>query len=279
MCLIAFTLGQSRHFPLVLAANRDEFFNRPTRPMDWWRTHAGKPVLAGKDERSGGTWLAVTPDGRVTAVTNVRESHTETAHRSRGELPLQALTSGREAMIASLADTAVDYAGFNLICLNTNQGWYYSNRDAHPGRRLFRGSYGLSNHLLQTPWPKLLRLRQSVSEQVAAAGTNAQALHHQLITLLQDPTPAPDDLLPDTGVGLETERFLSSPFITGTDYGTRATTVVTVDNSGYIRVSEQSWGPLAEKGEHRHFGWQRQPPGSDIIPEKFCHPTGGPDGR
>jgi len=279
MCLIAFTLGQNRHFPLVLAANRDEFFDRPTRAMDWWQTGAGTPVLAGQDLKSGGTWLAISADGRISAVTNVREGAGVTGHRSRGELPLLALEESRQDLFRTLAGTAGDYAGFNLLCLDSGSGWYYSNRDAHPGRNIFRGSFGLSNHLLQTPWPKLLRLRQSVTDVVGTANADAPALHERLVSLLQDPTPAPDHLLPDTGVGRDTERFLSSPFITGTDYGTRATTVITVDSTGYIRVSEQSWGPMAEKGECRQFGWQRQSARSGIIAEKFCHPTGGPDGR
>jgi uncharacterized protein with NRDE domain len=257
MCLIAFTLGQNPHFPLVLAANRDEVFNRPTRAMDWWRTDDGTRILAGKDLRSNGTWLAITEDGRVSAVTNVREGMTDTAERSRGELPLRALIEPRHQLFQSLNNHASQYAGFNLIQLNAESGWYYSNRDAHPGRSIYQGAFGLSNHLLETPWPKLLRLRQALARTVTTADNNAEKLHRELIELLQDPTPAPDHLLPDTGVGLDTERLLSSPFITGEHYGTRATTVFTISAEGQIRVTEQSWGPMAEKAECRQFGWQR----------------------
>ncbi|MDY6814870.1 MAG: NRDE family protein [Pseudomonadota bacterium] len=257
MCLIAFALGQNYHFPLVVAANRDEFFHRPSAPMDWWTTDSGQRVLAGRDLQSGGTWLAVTRDGRISAVTNVREGSPEAGRTTRGELPLRALAEPGADLFRDLGDNPDRYAGFNLISLGTDGGWYYSNRDAHPGRSIHRGVYGLSNHLLQTPWPKLLRLRESVGEAVSMAGADADCLHQRLITLLQDPTPAPDHLLPDTGVGLATERFLSSPFIVGEDYGTRATTIVTVAGNGEIRVTEQSWGPLASKGDCRHFGWQR----------------------
>lgn len=257
MCLIAFALGQNPHFPLVVAANRDEFFRRPTAAMDWWTTESGTRVLAGRDLLSGGTWLAVNADGEVSAVTNVREGTPETGRISRGELPLRALTESREQLEGYLLDKADQFSGFNLVRLSTESGWYFSNRDAHPGRHVHRGVYGLSNHLLQTPWPKLLRLRESAGEIIGAAGQNAEKLHNDLIPLLQDSTPAPDHLLPDTGVGLETERFLSSPFIVGTDYGTRATTVVTVSAGGEIQVTEQSWGPDAEPGERRHFHWQR----------------------
>ncbi|GAA0848762.1 NRDE family protein [Marinobacter szutsaonensis] len=257
MCLIAFALGQNRHFPLVVAANRDEFFRRPTAPMDWWAADSGQRVLAGRDLQSGGTWLAVTEDGRISAVTNVREGSPEAGRTTRGELPLRALEEPGAELFGDLSDDPDRYSGFNLIRLGTDGGWYYSNRDAHPGRGVPRGVYGLSNHLLQTPWPKLLRLRESVGETVSMAGADADGLHQRLITLLQDSTPAPDHLLPDTGVGLATERFLSSPFIVGEDYGTRATTIVTVASNGQVRVTEQSWGPLASKGGCRHFDWQR----------------------
>jgi len=257
MCLIAFSLGQNSHFPLVVAANRDEFFHRPTAAMDWWSTDTGARVLAGRDLQSGGTWLAVSAGGEVSAVTNVREGTPETGRISRGELPLRALTASRDQLESYLHDNADQFSGFNLVQLTTRDGWYFSNRDAHPGRHIHRGVYGLSNHLLQTPWPKLVRLREAVGAVVAMAGNEAGTLHDELLTLLQDTTPAPDRLLPDTGVSIETERFLSSPFIVGEDYGTRATTIVSVSGSGEIRVTEQNWGPDAQAGERRHFHWQR----------------------
>jgi uncharacterized protein with NRDE domain len=257
MCLIAFALGQNTHFPLVLAANRDEFYGRPTAGMQWWTTDQGTEILAGRDLQSGGTWLAISRDGRVTAVTNVREIATETGYRSRGELPLRALQEPLPGLQASLRDEAEHYAGFNLTMLTDTSGWYYSNRDQYPGRHIHRGLYGLSNHLLQTPWPKLQRLRQNLGETVTAANSDAKTLHAKLITLLQDTTPAPDHLLPNTGIPREMERFLSSPFIAGDNYGTRATTIVSVSSSGSISVSEQSWEPGTKCGEHRYFNWQR----------------------
>lgn len=257
MCLIAFSLGQSAHFPLVVAANRDEFFRRPTAPLEWWTTEAGERVLSGRDLQSGGTWLAVSPEGQVTAVTNVREGTPETGHASRGELPLRALREPESRLLDSLRSTSARYAGFNLVSLSDTAGWYFSNRDAHPGRTIYRGVYGLSNHLLQTPWPKLLRLREAVGRTVASARHNTADLHQNLTRLLQDTTPAPDHMLPDTGVHRETERFLSSPFITGTEYGTRATTIVSVSRTGEIMVTEQSWAPESRPGEFREFHWQR----------------------
>ncbi|MBJ6138407.1 NRDE family protein [Marinobacter litoralis] len=257
MCTIVFAIGQSRQHPLVVAANRDEFYRRPTAAMDWWAADNGQEVLAGRDLESGGTWLAVSPDGRVTAVTNVREGSPEAGRCSRGELPLNALSLPYSELKEALASEPGRYAGFNLVSLSPDSGWYYSNRDAHPGRQVFRGIYGLSNHLLQTPWPKLLRLRSAVGQSIDTAHADTKALHSELISVLQDTTPAPDSQLPDTGVGLDTERFLSSPFISGEHYGTRATTVVTLSADGEVQVTEQSWGPFARKLETREFRWQR----------------------
>ena len=169
-----------------------------------------------------------------------------------------ALADNSDTLAARLQTRKSDYSGFNLVRLSGHSGWYYSNRDAHPGRHVHRGTYGLSNHLLQTPWPKLLRLRNSVTDLLEGASADrTDDLHHDLIERLQDTAPAPDHELPDTGIGKDTERFLSSPFIIGSDYGTRATTVVTVSAVGEVRVTEQCWGPEGKKEGSRHFCWQR----------------------
>lgn len=262
MCLILFALDQHPDFPLVMAANRDEFYRRPTAAMKWW----DKPeVLAGQDLESGGTWLSVTPSGMVTAVTNVREGSGEIGRHSRGELPLMAQDIPPAALHSYLADNSQLYAGFNLIRLEpgagSSSGWYYSNRDAHPGRRLFRGGYGLSNHLLQSPWPKLVRLREQLKLTLAQHATEqTDALHNQLLNLLQDNTPAPDHLLPDTGIDKAFERFLSSPFITSDYYGTRASTIVTVSRTGVVEVTEQTWEPEGVAGPRTRFCWQAAEP-------------------
>ncbi len=254
MCLILFAINRHPHFKLVVAANRDEFFQRPTTAMHWW---PDRNILAGQDQMSGGTWLAITPEGTVSAVTNVREGRPADGRSSRGELPLRALTEPEAHLAASLSRDSERYAGFNLIHLTTDSGWHFSNRDTHPGRYLHRGLYGLSNHLLQSPWPKLVRARQTLHQRLANTDNDADTLHRQLLSALQDPTPAPDDSLPDTGVDLATERFLSSPFIAGDDYGTRASTIVTVDHQGVIQVTEQNWEPGAKTGQRQHFQWQR----------------------
>lgn len=259
MCLIIFSINQSPQFPLVMAANRDEFFRRPTVAMDWWRSDmAGTDILAGKDLQSGGTWLAVSRDGLVTAVTNVRERQEQTAAKSRGELPLLAQKYDSQSLTARLLPEREEYAGFNLVRVSPWAGWYFSNRDAQPGRVIDQGIYGLSNHLLQTPWPKLLKLRTQVDDLLQnSRADQTDQLHSTLIQQLQDTTPAPDERLPDTGVGLETERFLSSPFIKSEEYGTRATTIVSISDTGHIVVTEQSYGPNAQKSDCRQFRWQR----------------------
>ncbi|GGY68341.1 NRDE family protein [Marinobacter zhanjiangensis] len=255
MCLILFAIDQHREYPLVLAANRDEFHDRPTTPMHWWPE---ANLLAGRDERSGGTWLAVSPGGTISAVTNVREGSGEPGRLTRGKLPLMIQQQARQEVRQHLADNGNLYAGFNLIQLRDREGWYYSNRDAHPGRSLHRGTYGLSNHLLQSPWPKLVRLREQMRATLGATDPSApETLHNSLLDQLQDTSPAPDHLLPDTGVGLERERFLSSPFIQSELYGTRASTVVTVARSGEIRVTEQTWLRDAEPDQQQHFCWQQ----------------------
>lgn len=255
MCLILFAINQHRDYPLVLAANRDEFHDRPTTPMHWW---PDTNLLAGRDDRSGGTWLAVSPGGVVSAVTNVREGSGEPGRLTRGKLPLMAQQQPLHEVRQHLADNGNLYGGFNLIQLTCRQGWYYSNRDAHPGRDLYRGTYGVSNHLLQSPWPKLVRLREQLRSTLEASAPGApDVLHQALLDQLQDTSPAPDHLLPDTGIGLKQERFLSSPFIRSELYGTRASTVVTVARSGEIRVTEQTWLRDGAPDQRQHFCWNR----------------------
>lgn len=258
MCLILFAIDQHRDYPLVLAANRDEFYDRPTTPMHWWPDSG---LLAGRDDRSGGTWLAISKGGTISAVTNVREGSGEPGRLTRGKLPLMIQQQPCPEVQQHLADNGNLYAGFNLILASVRDGWYYSNRDAHPGRDLHRGTYGVSNHLLQSPWPKLVRLRESLKGALAESSRDApERLHQQLLEQLQDTSPAADHLLPDTGVGLEQERFLSSPFIRSEFYGTRASTVVTVARSGEVRVTEQTWGRGGTPGDRQHFRWHRRQP-------------------
>lgn len=254
MCLILFAINQHPELPLVVAANRDEYYQRPTDGMHWW--HDGD-ILAGMDRESGGTWLSISRKGEVAAVTNFRDGRPEKAAISRGQLPLWALNQSQTELENTLNQARGELAGFNLIRLNTANGWYFSNRDSHPGRHLHRGAYGLSNHLLQSPWPKLVTMRKRLVELMQHGAQ--PSLHEQLINEMQEATPAPDHYLPDTGVALDVERFLSSPFIKSEHYGTRATTIVTVAATGEIQVTEQCWEQWGKPAERQTFRWQRQP--------------------
>ena len=252
MCLIILALEQHPRFPMILAANRDEFHARPTEAIHWWDD---RRLLGGRDLESGGTWLGVTPDGRVAAVTNYRSGQNERAPRSRGELPLQVLDEpGRgDDMVREIRSRLPDFAGFNLL-FSDGCGWFYtSNRDRAPWRRLYRGIFGLSNHLLQSPWPKVLR--GTTELQRALGHQDATSLHTALLTMLHDDRQAAVGELPHTGVGVEMEKFLSPPFIRGANYGTRASTVVSRDLDGKIRVTEVSYGAYGEIGPTRNFQW------------------------
>ncbi len=255
MCLVLFAYRAHRAYPLVLAANRDEFYHRPTAAMDRW---ADAPsVLAGRDLEAGGTWFGITPSGRLAAVTNVRDPASVRAGApSRGALVSDFLAgrSSPTAYLGRVAEEGDRYNGFNLLVGDPTGLYYYSNRDAGP-RSLEPGIHGLSNHLLNTPWPKVERGRQGLSTLLdGGAPVSAEAV----LTLLEDPTPAPDTELPATGVPLVLERLLSSMFIRSPEYGTRASTVLLVDATGGVSLTEKShpdgamrrfslsWPPLAD---------------------------------
>lgn len=220
MCLIAFSFrpGHSRH--LLLAANRDEFHDRPARPMAWWCWPDGP--LAGRDEAGGGTWLAVARDGRFAAVTNFRDPRASGGERSRGELPLDFLASGNSprAHAAEVHERRADYGPFNLLVGDRRSLWYASSHA--PPSPVEAGVHALSNGLLDEPWPKSRRVATALGTPASGDSFDAE----RLFTLMDDREPAPDDELPDTGVGPELERFLSPPFIVGERYGTRCTTVL-----------------------------------------------------
>lgn len=254
MCLIAFAFRAHPAWRLVVAANRDEAYARPSAPAGWW---ADAPdVLAGRDLREGGTWMGVTRAGRFAAVTNVRDPAfaPRPGAPSRGALVADFLrgTMDAEAYAHDLAGRAAAYNGFNLLVGDAGGLLYLSNRA--PGvRRLAPGVYGLSNHLLDTPWPKVVRARRAVADALAAADGAADGWESGLWRMLGDRVVAADDDLPDTGVGTAFERMLSPPFIHSDVYGTRASTVLTMAADGEVRLVERSVVPGAEAWpEARH---------------------------
>lgn len=230
MCLVAFALDQSSRFPFVLAANRDEFFDRPAARLGWWEPEAGGPaILGGRDLHAGGTWMGLTALGRLGLVTNIRNPQDQDPQApSRGHIVPQWLKGDLSMSMLWPRLAMSGYNGFNMIALDFAQGecFWINNRRVYP-ERLQRGTFGLSNAQLNTPWPKVQRLKGSLKAALPEA-EDAEELANTLFEALADATPAPDDHLPHTGVTQEWERLLSSPFIRSANglYGTRNSTVI-----------------------------------------------------
>lgn len=245
MCLIVLAWRPGHDWPLLVAANRDEFYARPSRPLAEWEDAPG--LYAGRDLEAGGTWLGVTAGGRFAALTNIRDPRQAPGSRSRGELVagfLRGQLSPAE-YLEQVAAAARAYSGFNLLVGNRDELHYLNAREGRP-RPLAPGLYGMSNAALDTPWPKLQRSKAAFAECLDSPRAEA------LLELLADPEPASDADLPDTGVGLATERLLSSPFIASPTYGTRASTALLRRADGHQLLVERSFGPLgARLGEVR----------------------------
>jgi uncharacterized protein with NRDE domain len=252
MCLAVVALDAHPRYALVVAANRDEYHARPAVPAHWWRDDSGRELLAGRDLEAGGTWLGATRRGRWAFVTNVREPGLrDHAAPSRGQLVPRVLADRRDVFDA-LSDVLTDgarYNGFNLLAGDIAQGAWGSNR-VPLAHALAPGVHGVSNAQLDTPWPKLERTREGVAAW-ARAGTDAL---DPLFALLADRTRANDEALPATGVTLEWERLLSSPFITSELYGTRCSTVLAMTRDGHATLVERTFdarGAPAGEVEHR----------------------------
>lgn len=241
MCLITFAWHPGSTQPLRLAANRDEFHARPTAPLAVWDTPHG--LMGGRDLEAGGTWLAANQQGRVAALTNVRDPRLSTpAHApSRGELVASALQCRDiDAWLIQLANTqAQRYAGFNLLVATAERLWHlHRGYDGTTLTEVAEGVHGLSNATLNTPWPKLTAVTQ------ALAHSRPDNWRHATQEALHSPQIAPDARLPNTGVGVTLERQLSAAFIIGEQYGTRATTWLTLSQQGEVAMTEQRFGPL-----------------------------------
>lgn len=235
MCLIALAWRARADLPLVVAANRDEWRDRPAEPARWWTDHPG--LLAGRDLKAGGTWMGITRSGRFAAVTNFRDpSDKRSTARSRGGLVTEFLLGGEAPgkFLGSLAARVHEYNGFNLIVGDGEGLYYYGSREGDV-RAIEPGVHALSNHLLDEPWPKVTRARVAMRQAIA---DRDPAL--RLFEALSDTEGAPDEELPETGVGLELERRLAAPLITGVTYGTRASTVLKVGADGAAWLEERT---------------------------------------
>lgn len=247
MCLVLLAYEAHPAYRLILAANRDEFYERPTAPAAFWED--APDVLAGRDLLHGGTWLGVTRAGRVAAVTNFRDPRSKRdGALSRGLLVGDFLRGGQTpgAYLAGLAPRGGDYNGFNLLAGDASGFYYYSNREGVP-RELKPGVYGLSNHLLDTPWPKVGRVKEAAAAAIEALagmadGRGGALAPETFFDILAERAQAADERLPDTGVGLEVERMLSPLFIVSPAYGTRSSTVVLVGREGRVTFAERTHG-------------------------------------
>lgn len=241
MCLILFGWQAHPQYPLVVAANRDEFLARPAQPAHWW--HDAPDVLAGRDLEAGGTWMGVSRSGRFAALTNYRDpSQQRPGAPSRGALVRDCLESAEDTgtTLSRIAAASNAYAGFNLLAFD---GRSLAIHESTTGsvRHLSPGVYGLSNHLLDTPWPKLRLARERFATALADLPAD-----HRLLALLTDDQTAADEHLPQTGVSIEWERRLSSAFIRAPGYGTRCSSVLNIRNDGVVCVREWTWD---ERGE------------------------------
>ncbi|MGN7387457.1 NRDE family protein [Sporosarcina sp. SAFN-015] len=254
MCLINFHFQDHPIYRLIVAANRDEFYERPTAPAHFWED---KPyLLAGKDLSQGGTWLGITKKGRFAALTNYRNPSEQKKNvRSRGEIVTNFLDSDLTAaeFLKSLQRKQAEYAGFNVIVGTSDELFYYSNIE-NEVKEISPGTYGLCNHFIDTPWPKVVKGKADLRGLVEQKRVIQSS---ELFDILQHAEPFPDEQLPDTGVGKQLERILSSLFIKSEGYGTRSSTALLIDNENNITFVERTYRD-GEFVEDRTFSFSIQ---------------------
>jgi uncharacterized protein with NRDE domain len=244
MCLILLAYDTHPEYRLILAANRDEFFTRSTAPAAFWDD--APELLAGMDLKEGGTWLGITQNGRIAAITNYRDPRSERQNApSRGGLVSGFLCGSAtlDEYLEILKKEGAAYNAFNLIFGDIGRLCFFSNRHESP-QFIATGIHGLSNHLLDTPWPKVVRGKEAL-ERLVSEGKTIEP--DALFAILADRAIAPDRLLPDTGVGIDLERFLSPLFISTPTYGTRSSTIILIDRKNRITFIERTFNGLQEK--------------------------------
>jgi uncharacterized protein with NRDE domain len=254
MCLILFAYNAHPAYRLILAANRDEFYERPSTPADFWVRYPH--ILAGMDLKEKGTWLGVTTTGKFAAITNYRDPDSwKTDAPSRGKLVSRYLTGSYnpEKYLKSVSKKAHVYNGFNILLGDAEDLFVYSNRGEI--QKLSAGIYGLSNRLLDTPWPKVKRGKKLLE---AALNKKGDDLEESLFALLADRRVPPDDELPQTGVGLEWERLLSPMFITSPVYGTRSSTILLIGKNRRVKFVEKVYNGEPEPRVTSRFSFLQE---------------------
>lgn len=253
MCLLLIALNAHPDYKVVIAGNRDEFYQRPTAPAAFWQEAPN--LLAGKDLVAGGTWLGVTRQGRFAGITNYRNpSLLKKNPPSRGKLTQHFLLSDDSPLnyIQRVSPDMDQFNGFNLILGRGDEFYWYSNMAKDPVR-LSPGIYGLSNHLLDTPWPKVVRTKQALEILLRKTGP---LVPEDILALLADRSIPDDRELPDTGVGIQLERVLSAVFIRSPDYGTRSSTLLWIDAQDCVTFMERAFAQDADRFTTRHFKFQ-----------------------
>jgi uncharacterized protein with NRDE domain len=251
MCLALLSLDAHPSYALVVAANRDEYHARPTAPAHWW----DEGLLAGRDLHAGGTWLGVTREGRFALLTNFRDPARNDANApSRGSLVPQVLLDPDHAdrALMRIVGEGARYNGFNLVA-GTHAGATWGSNRAAKTQGLGRGTYGLSNALLDEPWPKVVSTKAALEAWVASGDADVEPLFEALARR----TIAADADLPATGIDIEWERRLSAPFIVSETYGTRCSTVFTIDRRGYARFIERSFDADGEVDDEVELRFDR----------------------
>lgn len=251
MCLIVFANNFLDDYKLVFAANRDEFYERPSEQAEFWNEYPD--LLAGKDLQAGGTWVGITKQGRFAAITNFRDlkNHKNDAP-SRGNLTLDFLINdiSPEEYYNKLKLSLNNFNGFNLLLGNADELYYFSNK-TEGIQKLGPDIHGISNAILDTPWPKVEKSKIQLQRLI-----EYKKIHPwEILNILDDTSPAKDEELPDTGVGLELERVLSPIFIKSEKYGTRSSTMVTIDKQNNVRFVEKTYFANSGRFSNRDFNF------------------------
>ena len=254
MCLIALAYKKHPNYPFLLSANRDEFYNRPANFADYWKE--SPQLLAGRDCVAGGTWLGITTSGRFAAITNYSEegSAGKTHPLSRGELSRTFLAGNKSAekFLVDVRPNDKKYGGFNLLLMDNTGLFCYSNRDGNI-IHLEPGVYGLSNHKIDTPWPKVKRAKKYFKELLKSQ----EVSHDQLFSATSDRKGVLKSMGPGIKftASIESAKPMSAQFITSEDYGTRANTTIMINKQGLVQFRERNFLAHGQKGKQREYSF------------------------